>query len=326
MRPHRIPGTMTQVSTPPPAAGVRLPWERLPAHVRAAIEQHLGTPVVLAHDQVGGFSPGVAARVRCADGTRAFVKAVGTELNPESPAIHRAEARIAAALPVAAAAPRLRAAVDDGDWVALIFDEIDGRMPHEPWRRDELDRVLDAVTGLSRALTPCPVPDVPAARESVDDILLGYRSLHDQPPDDLDPWEARHLDRLADLAESALEHVDGDTLVHFDLRADNILLAGDDVWFVDWPWAFRGAAWIDSLTLVKNAAFHGHDPEALVAEHPVLASVEPALISAFVAGMAGFFSSIARRPAPPGLPTLRAFQRAQHTTTLAWLRRRVGWA
>jgi hypothetical protein len=43
-----------------------------------------------------------------------------------------------------------------------------------------------------------------------------------------------------------------------------------------------------------------------------------------VAAMAGYFAERARLPDPPGLPTVRAFQRAQGEVTLAWLRRLWG--
>jgi hypothetical protein len=92
---------------PPPPSGVRMQWAALPELVRAAVEAHLGAPVVEAVTQPGGFSPGVAARLRTADGRRAFVKAVGTELNPDSPKIYRDEVRITAALPASAPVPRL---------------------------------------------------------------------------------------------------------------------------------------------------------------------------------------------------------------------------
>ncbi|PZF82224.1 phosphotransferase [Jiangella anatolica] len=310
---------------PVTASGVRAGWESLPADVRAGIEDLLGAPVVAAENQSGGFSPGLAARVRCAGGRRAFVKAVGTPLNPESPGLYRREIDVAAALPPEVPAPRFRGSYDDGDWVALVFDEVDGRMPHEPWRPGELRRVVDALAGLSASLTPCPVPSPRLARDEMRDLMLSYRTLAADPPADLDPWERRHLDRLASLAESALDVVDGDTLVHFDVRADNVLLSGSRVWFVDWPWAFRGAAWIDSVLLLKNAAFHGHDPEPYLADHPLLAGVDPAHVTAVLAGFAGYFAEAGRRPPPPGLPTVRAFQLAQHATTLAWVRRRTGW-
>ena len=264
--------------------------------------------------------------MRCAGRARAFVKAVGTPLNPESPGIHRREAAVTAALPDAVPVPRLRGTYDDGDWVALVFDEVDGRMPHSPWVAAELRLVTGAVTSLARSLTPCPLPSPRLARDEIGEDMLCYRELAADPPADLDPWERRHLDRLAGLAASALDVVDGDTLVHYDLRADNLLLAGDRVWFVDWPWAFRGAAWLDTVMLLKDAAFHRHDPEPFLAGHPLLNGVDPWNVTAFVAGLAGYFATASRRPAPPGLRTVRAFQQAQHATTLAWVRRRTGWA
>src|SRR5690242_11194953 len=83
----------------PPACGVRTPWEAVPASVREAVQGSLGARVLGAETQRSGFSPGVAARLRLADGRRAFVKAVSGALNPESPGIHRDEIRIARALP-----------------------------------------------------------------------------------------------------------------------------------------------------------------------------------------------------------------------------------
>src|SRR5438270_12020206 len=78
---------------PPPAEGVRLEWADLPERVRAVVERWLGCPVVGAWTQPTGFSPGVAARLKTADGRRVFVKAVGPEPNPEAVALHRDEAR-----------------------------------------------------------------------------------------------------------------------------------------------------------------------------------------------------------------------------------------
>jgi hypothetical protein len=79
--------------------------------------------------QPGGFSPGVAARLLLHGGGRAFVKAVGPDPNPDSPELHRAEARIAASLPAAAPAPRLLGCLDRDGWVVLVFEDIDGVPP-----------------------------------------------------------------------------------------------------------------------------------------------------------------------------------------------------
>ena len=67
--------------TGPAAQGVRIEWAQLPAPVRAAIEDVCGAAVVQARTQPGGFSPGLAARVRCANGARYFVKAVSEHAN-----------------------------------------------------------------------------------------------------------------------------------------------------------------------------------------------------------------------------------------------------
>ncbi|MET7709314.1 hypothetical protein [Micromonospora sp. NPDC005413] len=41
------------------------------------------------------------------------------------------------------------------------------------------------------------------------------------------------------------------------------------------------------------------------------------------AGLAGFFTDGARRPPPPGIPTVRAFQQAQADALLPWLAQRI---
>jgi aminoglycoside phosphotransferase (APT) family kinase protein len=321
--------TMAGMSPPtaPPATGVRIPWEALPAHVHDAVARLLGSPVTHAVTQTGGFSPGTAARVRTADGTRAFVKAVSAEANPHSPDLHRKEARHAAALPPTVPAPRLLGTHDDGTWVALVFEEVAGRQPHIPWRDAELTRVLHAVERLGRTLTPSPVAAPPVA-ESLADAFDGWRHLLDGEADDvtgrLDPWTVARLAELARLAAPWAEAASGDTLAHADLRADNMLLTDDgEVAFVDWPHAVRAARWFDLLVMLPCVrAQGGPDPEELFARHPLTEGADPSGVTATLAGLAGFFVEHSLRPPPPGLPTLRAFQRAQGDAALGWLRKR----
>lgn len=311
----------------PPAAGVRTPWEALPAHVHDAVARLLGSPVTRAVTQVGGFSPGTAARVRAADGTRAFVKAVSAEVNPHSPELHRAEARNAAALPAGVPAPRLLGTHDDGTWVVLVFEEVAGRQPHVPWRDGELVRVLRAVERLGRALTPSPVA-APSVADSLGDDFDGWRRLLDGEAGDvggrLDPWTVEQLPELAQLAAPWAESATGDTLAHGDLRADNMLLTDDgEVVFVDWPHAVLAAPWFDLLVMLPCVrAQGGPDPEELFSRHPLAEGADPSGVTATLAGLAAFFVEHSLLPPPPGLPTLRAFQRAQGDAALGWLRTR----
>ncbi|MFD8133448.1 aminoglycoside phosphotransferase family protein [Streptomyces mirabilis] len=313
--------------TAPPAAGLRTPWEELPRTLRDAVADVLGAPVRTAVTQAGGFSPGAAARVTTTDHRRAFVKAVSGETNPDSPALHRAEARNASALPPNAPAPRLLGTYDDGTWVALVFEDVAGRQPHVPWREDEFRRVLDAVEELGRALTPAPF-DAPTAAQSLAHAFQGWRQLIDSGDTggaDLDPWIAAHLHELAELSAPWAEFATGDTLAHADLRADNVLLTKDGgVVFVDWPHAVRAAPWFDLLLMLPCVrAQGGPDPEEVFTTHPLGRDADPEGVTATLAALAGFFVQQSRQAPPPGLPTLRAFQHAQGAAALGWLRKRL---
>ena len=226
---------MTEVlsAVPVGSGGNRLVWAATPEPVRRSIEEHLGAAVVDAHSQTGGFSPGLAARLLLADGRRFFAKAIGTSRNPLSPDMFRREARIAAALPPEAPVPRLLWTYDDGDWVALVFADVEGRTPAEPWTRPELDRVLAALPGLWESLTPAPTQTTTIAEDWAADFqewsaLAAMASI----PAGLvaaDPWAAARLDQLAALESAWSTVVEGTTLLHGDLRADNILLTKDRV-------------------------------------------------------------------------------------------------
>ncbi|MFG1807181.1 aminoglycoside phosphotransferase family protein [Streptomyces sp. NPDC049040] len=316
---------------PPQAVGVRAPWAAVPAGLRAAVEERLGAPVVAADTQSGGFSPGVAARLLLADGRRAFVKAVSEAQNPESPGIHRSEARNAAGLPAAVPAPRLLACFDRDGWVVLLFEDVEGRAPVLPWRPAELSRVLAAVGDLAALLTPSPV-DVPPVAEKQAEAFRGWRTIaadHAAGRDDLaglDPWAAQHLGELAELEAGWAAGAAGDTLAHSDLRADNLLVTADGrVVVVDWPWACRAARWYDLLLMLPSVRMQGGPPpQRLFDTHEVAAGADPGAVTAVLAAFTGFLLGHARRPAPPGLPTLRPFQAAQGRAALDWLRTRTG--
>ena len=293
------------------AAGTRIGWGDLPGSVTRAVEEILGASVVEAVSQVGGFSPGTADRVRTSGGTRAFVKAVSSAQNQHSPWMHRQEAHITAALPPDAPAPKLLGVHDDGDWVALVLTDVDGR--HPSWDDPaHITAARTALADLAAALTPCPI-DVRTARDMLEPDFTGWHRLRDEPP--ADPWIAAHLDDLCRLAEHGLDALAGDTLVHTDVRADNLLISDDDntVTVIDWPHGCRGPAWLDTLLLLINIRLHGGRPD--------LATIDASradLIGA-LAGFGGFFADGARLPAPPGLPSLREFQQAQADVVVSWL-------
>jgi Ser/Thr protein kinase RdoA (MazF antagonist) len=257
-----------------------------------------------------------------ANGRRAFVKAVSSAQNERSPDLHRQEARVTAALPAYVPAPRLLGCHDDGEWVALVLQDIEGRQPATPWVSGELESVLTVLADLAGSLTPSPVPGLRTAIDFLADDFRGWHRLHTNPPAGLDPWVKGHLSELRALSDRGLAALTGDTVVHADIRADNLLLGSDGtVTVVDWPWACRGPAWLDTLLLLVNVRHHGgHDTGALLTRCAAATGAELGDLVAVLAGLAGMLADSARLPPPKGLPTVRAFQQAQADTVVCWLR------
>jgi hypothetical protein len=142
----------------------------------------------------------------------------------------------------------------------------------------------------------------------------------------LDSWSQRHIGELALLEAQAPQAVEGDTLLHLDVRADNLLLTPEKVWLVDWPWASPGAAWVDVVGFAPSGTMQGGpEPENVIALHPACQAADPQAINAVVAALAGYFTVGTLKEPPPGLPTLRAFQAAQGIIARRWLAKRLGW-
>ncbi|WP_206061757.1 hypothetical protein [Nonomuraea basaltis] len=74
------------------------------------------------------------------------------------------------------------------------------------------------------------------------------------------------------------------------------------------------------MGLLPSVGMQGGPPP-----HELLTDPDPA-VTAVVAAVAGYFVRQGRQPDPPGIPTVREFQRAQGVVALDWLRRRTGWA
>jgi len=204
----------------------RLLWPELPPTVRDAIGEIAGAPVVSALSQPGGFSPGSADRLALADGRRVFAKAVSSGQDPQSPEIHRREILRAGALPPDAPAPRLLGAYDDGDWVALVLEDVEGRHPAEPWTTPDLTACLEALDRLAETCTPNPMPDAETAPDKLREMFAGFERVAADPTG-VHPGAFDHLAELRALASGAADAVAGDTLVHLDIRADNLLIEPD---------------------------------------------------------------------------------------------------
>lgn len=306
----------------------RVRWDEIPEPVRVRIEEVLGSPVVEARSQPGGFSPGSADRVVTASGRRAFVKSAGLAVNADTPGIHRAEAVVTASLPRGVPAPALLGFIEHEDWVALILEDVEARHPSTPWHPGELEAVLDALHVVG-SLPLSPEAAVVELPDAMARVVAGWAEIDASAlpdlPGGLDGWVGERYDALTDASARAVADVRGDRLVHFDTRADNILLRDDgSVLLVDWPWGARGVPWFDALSLLINVRYYdpAADVESLISRHPVFAGMPPDAATRVLAGLAGMFLASSLRPPADGMPTLRGFQRDQAVVALHWIRER----
>jgi aminoglycoside phosphotransferase (APT) family kinase protein len=275
----------------------------------------------------------LAAKLYLSNGEIVFAKAVGSSLNKRSPEIHRREAKIAAAFPADRFGfPKLLWTYDDGDWVVLLFENVEGKTPTIPWRTDELGQVLSAISTFSESLTPSPIKTITAS-EQFRNSFRTWREIATSGSEasslmePLDPWSRRNIDRLAALEDGWEQGASGDTLVHSDIRADNILLTRDNrTIFVDWPWACLGAKWLDLLFFLPSVAMQrGPKPWEIFDSHPLGKKADPEDVTRVIAALAGLFLLLGKSPPEPALPNLREFQLGQGNEALEWLKVRTKW-
>lgn len=295
--------------------------------LRHEVEQRLGSPVRDFQTARGGFTPGLAGIVVCADGSNAFVKATPAEGPGASD--YRRETAIAACLPAQVPAPRLRFTAERDGWLLMCFDVAPGHTAQDPWHPAELVTVLDAVSACARHLTPSPIPDVGTVAERMAGRCQTWRSLETHGEyngvtiADLDQWERANLPRLARHEDGWQNRIHGETLLHFDLSANNCLITpSGSVSFVDWGRACIGPAWVDLVCLLLESELSDVDPEQLFTSHPLGHVADPDAVDGFLVALASYWAHAGRQPPITHAPGLRQQQARCGQATLRWLQQR----
>ena len=289
----------------------RTPWSAIPPEVVSAIEAELGSPIVGRREAAEGFSPAVAASVELADGTKAFIKACTEDINAQTVKMQRHEAMVVVQLPESVPTPRLRFADDIEGWQVLAFEHVDAQPVADPLvHMRGIDALYDTLSGVR-------IDGLNHFLDHHESIYTSWGTLAEKVPG---------LEALVELEAQVDFMRADDQLMHCDARDDNALFGTDGrYYFVDWANACEGPAFIDAAGAVP--ALHvrfGTPVPDLVAASRLLTERDPQELAVFVAGFAGYLANAALRPAPPNMPTVRAFQRAQAVPMLDWLRSLVG--
>jgi aminoglycoside phosphotransferase (APT) family kinase protein len=316
------------VTIPVRATARRPSWADLSPAVRDLVEQLAGAPVRSAESAGTGFTPGFASRLDLADGRRIFVKAAcsGDDAKhgwPVSDA-YREEVRKLSALPLGAGASpvlwQYDGDVDTQRWIVAAFEWIDGVPPRRPWRPDQLDLVLAKLADIAPALSAVPagLRLQPIAVELVEGY--GDRMSRARANGGDSVW----LDNVEQLCGRAAELTAGASVVHLDLRDDNVLIDRTGaVWIVDWNWPVVGAPWIDLVCLLLSARGDGLNVERLLAAHPLSRDVPAEAVDALLAVLWSFWAVAASEPVPEFSPHLRSHQAWYLAVTENWLRERL---
>ncbi len=267
-----------------------------------------------AHDR--GASD-TAARWIVADGLHpepggrsAFVKIGATELTAEwTRTEHRHYERIRGPF-----LPRILGFDDDGHRPALALEDLSDAEWPPPWTSERVSLVLDALAEIRAATPPDGLP-----RHQPDDGA-DWRRVEADPAPFLAlrlcsaAWLRAALPSLIDASANA--PLAGESLVHLDIRSDNLCFRDGRAIVIDWNHARLAnpdldvAFWLPSLQSEGGPA-----PETVLPDAPELA-----------AWVAGFFCSRAGGEPLPEAPHVRPLQHAQSRTALPWAARALGLA
>ncbi|MGW0434291.1 phosphotransferase [Micromonospora sp. NPDC003197] len=312
---------------------IRPDWTDLPPDLRARIEGRLGTPVTGARTAGGGFTRGFAAVLDTAAGEPVFVKAATLAGQPDLCHWYAREAAVTATLPSGLRVPRPRWTLTTADHFVICLDAVDGgRMPTLPWVPAELEATLTAYAAVADALREPPA----------ELVALGLSGLAGVAYTDLSWWReiaagrepvpavpAGTLDRLPELVrlEALLPgYAATDTVIHNDLRLDNVLLdRAGEAWFCDWNWVCFGPAWFDLAGLLVTVYASGLDADRIFATHPATADAPSDALDATLAAMSGYWLCRAASGPTGASPHVRTHEQWSGEMALAWLAHRLGW-
>jgi aminoglycoside phosphotransferase len=306
--------------TQPRAVGVRTSYPAIPGRVRDWVSESLGSTVESWSEQVGGMSPGCATRVVTADGGRAFVKAVGTELNPDTPTLFRREIEVLELIGADPLWAALHTSYDDGSWVALLLEDVEGDHPDSADDR-HMDELVGATDALSETLGAVNVPAGPLAQEFADPGLIDVRARFrawleafdhlDEIPPDLLPARVRAGADHCRALVAGLPAGGDDRLTHGDIRNDNLLRRpGGGIAFVDWGAAGVGPSWLDPL-LARLERVERPWFDTAVIRSPALVAAGDDRITGWLLGIGCYLAWRSTQPTAAGLPTMNHFRRSE---------------
>lgn len=260
--------------------------------------------------RAGGYSTAERYTVALDDGRRVFAKTADAE---HMAAWLRREHEVYASLE-GSFIPELIGFDDDGVRPLLVIEDL----CHADWApRWTAERVALVRAALDELHGCPPPPSTRPMRETYAGWFGRWHTVAANPEPFLSlglrsrAWLDERLPAIIEAA--AAVPLDGDAVVHLDVRSDNLCTLEDRAVLVDWNWVSLAAPELDLAAWACSLSLEGGPPPwELLSDSP-----------GFAAFLAGIFAATAGLPPPDTAPTVREFQARQLAVALDWLDREL---
>jgi hypothetical protein len=313
-------------------------WRSVPLAVRRRVADALGAPVARAARVWGGYGPSPTYRLRLGDGRRAFLKATWPGSNEFQRKAHERELRAYREIGgmISPWAPEFLGELDEGEWRVMLLEDL-GPKSAPPWTPSLVRRVAHGLAEFHASTLGSDLPEwlrgtwrhlvtrtmwrEPAPQSSFDSLAgaAGERAGEARL------WLREFSPALTGSAKRLLTLEDSLSLIHIDVRSDNLRVVNGALRLFDWPHAGVGAPEFDAAAWAQTVEIEGGpDAETVMRMYGERIAVREDVLTSAVASISGYFANMSWQPAIPGLPRVRDFQRAQLRVTLRWAARRLG--
>lgn len=268
----------------------------------AKIEAQTGKTAVSIHSINRGYTPAKRVVITFSDSSSLFAK-IGT--TPMTVAELYKEKRVYENL-FGSFMPKYYGFID-GEKPMLLIEDLSQAYWPPPWRTGDVAKIAAAL----KNIWSHTIPNLPFLKDN--QLLIdGWHQVAIDPVPFLNlglvtaEWLEQSLPVL--LSINAEKTVDGSSLLHLDIRSDNLCILDARVVLVDWNHAHIGnekfdlGAWLPSLT-----AEGGPSPESILPQAGDIAGI-----------ISGFFASRAGLPPIKDAPFVRQVQLQQLKTALPW--------
>lgn len=268
------------------------------------LERILQAPVAHVQTIQRGYTPALRLKVHLSDGSSVFAKVGVNELTA---GWLRQERRMYEALS-GSFMPRFLGWEDEETAPILLLEDLSDAYWPPPWSEDQIRLVVETMPAIWES-------NVPNLRDITEfsNVYTGWEQVAENPSPFLslqlvtEKWLDSALPVL--LAFNPKEVVAGDSLLHCDLRSDNLCIHQGRAVIIDWNLVCRGNAKFDlGFWLPSLEAEGGPPPETILPDAPEISAV-----------VSGFFAARAGLPIIPNAPFVRHIQQVQLKTALPWV-------